>query len=298
MKKITILAALLFAVFSMSSQVTVFEDGFETYDDFAFDPITGYTQIDNDGDTTYGSATYDFTNSGYTGTAIIFNPAMTTPPAIGTAWDVRTGDKGLYFFASTGSVSGTPLNDDYFITPQIDLSSATGGSDFSFWAKSLTADFGLERFEVLLSTTGTAEGDFTNDLSGGEEMAPVDVYTEFSYDLSAYEGEQVYLAIHYVAQDSFVLQMDDFLVTTAILNVSDNAFNSFNYFVDSRSQLNLKANTPMQNVKLYNVLGQQVVSQKLANSSETINISTLNLGVYIAMVTIDGQNKSFKIVKK
>ena len=194
MKKITLLAALI-AVFSVQAQVTIWEDGFESYPDFETASIGSYTQIDMDGDATYGSTTYDFTNEGYTGTAIIWNASQTSPASTGTVYDVRTGSKGLYFFASTGSVSGTPLNNDYFITPQIDLSLSTGGTTLSFWAQSVTADFGLERFEVLLSTSGTAVGDFTVNLSGGEEMAPEGVYTEYTYDLSAYEGMQVYVAI-------------------------------------------------------------------------------------------------------
>lgn len=292
------LALAFIAGLSLNAQVTVWEDGFESYDDFAITGIGDYTQIDLDGDSTYGSTDYDFTNESYTGTGIIFNPSMTTPAATGTVWDVRTGNKGLYFFAATGDVSGTPLNNDYFITPAIDLTGAGGGTTLSFWAQSVTAQYGLERFEVLLSTTGTNVADFTENLSGGEEQAPEAVYTEFSYDLTAYEGEQVYVAIHYVAQDSFVLQMDDFLVETTTLGVGENAFQGFSHFVDNSGELHLRAANQMENITLYNVIGQQVLTQKLNNTTATVNISELTSGVYIATVSIDGQNKSFKIVKR
>ncbi|MCG2431455.1 T9SS type A sorting domain-containing protein [Aequorivita xiaoshiensis] len=53
----------------------------------------------------------------------------------------------------------------------------------------------------------------------------------------------------------------------------------------------------MNNIALYNMLGQQVVSQKLNNTNESVNISELQSGVYIATVSIDGASKSFKIVK-
>ncbi|WP_198515590.1 T9SS-dependent choice-of-anchor J family protein [Ulvibacter sp. MAR_2010_11] len=292
MKKITLLAA-FFAAFAMNSQVTVWEDSFESYSDFEIAAIGTWSQIDNDASPTYGSTNYDFTNEAYVGTAIVFNPSMTTPDASGdTAWQVRTGEKGLYMFAATSL-----LNDDYIITPQIDLSGAAGSS-FTFYAKSLTADFGLERFEVLLSTTGTAEGDFTVNLSGGELQAPVDVYTEYTYDLSAYDGMPIYIAIHYVAQDSFVFQMDDFIVEATTLGVNDNVFKGFTYFVDANNQLNLRANLPMDGVQLYNVLGQQVLSRKLSGTTEAVNISALTSGVYIASVIIDGQKRSYKIVKK
>jgi hypothetical protein len=183
------------------------------------------------------------------------------------------------------------------ITPQVDLTAATASS-LSFWAKSITDAFGLERFEVLLSTTGTAQADFTENISNGELQAPIGDYFEYSFDLSAYDGQQVYIAIHYVAQDSFLLLMDDFKVVDGTLGVASNSFNNFNYFVNANNQLNLSANTAMESLVVYNVLGQQVVSQKLANTNEIVNISALNAGLYIATVSIDGITKSFKIVKK
>ncbi len=82
------------------------------------------------------------------------------------------------------------------------------------------------------------------------------------------------------------------------LGVNDNTFNDFEYFVDANNLLNLSATNSMEKVVLFNILGQQVLSQKLSNTSETVNLSSLKTGVYIATVTIDGNSKTFKIVKK
>ena len=223
---------------------------------------------------------------------MVFNPSQTTPDATGTIWDVRTGDKGMYFFAAASF-----LNDDYLITPVIDLSGAIG-SNVSFWAKSLTADFGLERFEVLLSTTGNSVSDFTINLSGGEIQAPVDVYTEYSYDISDYDGQQVFIAIHYMGQDSFVFQTDDFKVEASTLSISDNEINGFNYFYSPQTQnLTIKANESFSNINIFNVLGQQMVNEILSSTDEEINLSLLNSGVYIANVISSGQT-TFKFVKR
>lgn len=293
MKKITLLAA-FFAVFALNAQVTVWEDSFESYDDFVFNPIGDYTQIDNDGNQTYGIQDVEFTNAGYTGTAIVFNPSMTDPVLEGN-WVPRTGEKTLNMFAATSTPNGTAENDDYIITPLIDLTNATG-SEFSMWAKSITDQFGLERIEVLLSTTGTNESDFTESLTGGVEEVPVD-FTEYSFDLSAYDGMQVYIAIHYTGQDSFALIMDDFAATAATLSVEDQLFNGFSYFVNNNT-LNLESRTPMQSVNIHNILGQQVVSQKLGNTNETVNLSGLNSGVYLATINIDGAKKTVKFAIK
>ena len=82
-----------------------------------------------------------------------------------------------------------------------------------------------------------------------------------------------------------------------VLSLQDQYFNDFNYFVDSNSQLVLKANMSLENIQLFNLPGQQVLSRKLSNTNETINIASLDTGIYIAKVSIQGKSKSFKIVK-
>lgn len=292
MKKLLLLLALV--SFTMNAQVTIYEDGFETYEDFTIGPIGDWTQIDLDASVTYGSTDYDFINESYIGTAIVFNPSMTTPPATGTAWDVRNGDKGLYFFAATSL-----LNDDYFISPPMDLAGATGSS-VSFWGKSVTDTYGLERFEVLLSTTGTAVADFTINLSGGEVQAPVDIYTEYAYDLTAYDGQQVYIAIHYMAQDSFVFQVDDFLVEAAsVSSVEDLQAQGFSYYPNPvLNSLNMRADTTIDNVSVLNLLGQEVLNASPSKIQTSINLSNLNAGVYLVNVQIGNTSGTFKVVKE
>ena len=292
MKKITLLIA-AFAAFTMNAQVTIWEESFEDYQDFDI-AILGAYQWDLDESPTYGAQNFDFENEEYVGTAIVFNSSVMTDadpndPQDRTIWNARTGEKGLYMIAATSL-----LNDDYIITPRIDLTSVNA-AQFSFWAKSLTDAYGLERFHVLLSTTSSNYFDFTVELSDGELQAPLE-YTEYSYDLSDYEGQMVYLAIHYVAQDSFVFQMDDFLVQGNILSIEDNLFNNFNHYI-TNNNLVMSASSSLENIQLYNLLGQEVFSKSLSNTNETINIASLDTGIYIAKVSIQGKSKSFKIVK-
>lgn len=79
------------------------------------------------------------------------------------------------------------------------------------------------------------------------------------------------------------------------LGVADNNFEGFNYFV-ANSILNLSANTPMQKVVLHNMLGQEVISQKLNSNTAGINLAGLKAGIYLATVSIDGASKTIKIV--
>ena len=72
---------------------------------------------------------------------------------------------------------------------------------------------------------------------------------------------------------------------------------SFDYFVDSQNHLNLSANQAFDQVQLHNLLGQQVLNQKLSAQDERIDLNSLTSGVYLAQVQIGDSSKTFKIVK-
>ncbi len=207
-----------------SQNVTLFSEGFETYSNFNISPIGGWTMLDNDGDSSYGSITYDFTNENYTGTFIVFNSSQTTPSAAGTAWDAHSGNKSYYCFDSTGNVSGTPIeNDDYIFSPQINLSGT--GSELKFWAKSLTDQYGLERFRVGISTTNTNPASFTFLTPNPYAEAPID-WTEYTYDLTSYDGNDIYITFHVVSADAFAFMLDDVTVTTNVSTTIQTAVNT------------------------------------------------------------------------
>ncbi len=178
-----------------------FQDDFESYDDFVID-FTPWTNVDVDGSTTYGMTGIDWPNVYLEQSFIIFNPSQTTPPVEDIT--PHSGSKLAACFAATA-----PPNNDWLITPLVGIAS---GYNVSFWAKSYTADYGLERFRVGVSTTGTDPGDFTIISEGDYVEAPVEAWTQFTYDLSAYDGQSIYVAIQCVSNDAFILLVDDFYI--------------------------------------------------------------------------------------
>ena len=209
----------------------LFSDGFETYPDFTITPVGGWTLIDNDGDSTYSSDASDFPNESYTGSFIVFNPSATTPVS-NAGWDAHSGSKGYYCFNATGSVSGTPVNDDYAITPQIALNGTN--SELKFWAKSLTDNYnGGERFKVEISTTNTNASSFTT-ISPAPYTVPPLTWTEYTYDLSSYDGQDIYVAIHVISADEFVFFLDDISVTADVTTLVQTEVNT-----TSADQINL-----------------------------------------------------------
>ncbi|MCB5247076.1 MAG: choice-of-anchor J domain-containing protein, partial [Candidatus Cloacimonetes bacterium] len=177
-----------------------FNDGFETYADFAltFDP---WMLLDVDQSTTYGMTGITWPNAYAAQAYMIFNPSATTPPVTDAA--THGGSKMAACFAST-----TPPNNDWLISP---LVTPAAGDFLNFYAKSYTAQYGLERFKVGVSTGGTTPADFTIISGASYVQAPVD-WTQYSYDLSAYAGQQIRFGIQCVSNDAFIFFVDDVTV--------------------------------------------------------------------------------------
>lgn len=181
------------------------DDGFELYTDFALS-FGNWSQYDLDEDVTFGSAAYNFLNEYYTGSFIIFQPAATTPPATDPAWQAHTGIQ----FAACFAANPGP-NNDWLITPQLKVAA---GDQLSFYHKSVVDTYGLERFKVGISTTGANTADFTIITPSPYLQSPI-VWTQYTYDLSSYENQEIYIAINVVSDDAFIFMLDDFVVTDA-----------------------------------------------------------------------------------
>ena len=191
----------------------IISDGFETYPDFSFE-FGPWTMVDLDTSTTYGIDGVDFLNSGIAMSYIVFNPSMTTPALTDEAYVAYEGDKYVVAFAST-----TPTNNDWMITPAFTIDEE---ADVSFTAKSITDQYGLERFKVLVSTGSTNPNDFTVISGDAYVTAPL-TWTDYSYNLDAYAGQTIRVAIQCVSDDAFMFMLDNFKVTAP--NGTDNSNN-------------------------------------------------------------------------
>lgn len=95
--------------------------------------------------------------------------------------------------------------DNWLISPKLDLKGL-----LKFWVQ--TPPYLPDSYEVKLSTTGTDVADFTVTL---KELAAVaadddEEWTEVTIDLSAYAGQQGYIAIHHQCYGQSYLLVDDF----------------------------------------------------------------------------------------
>lgn len=106
--------------------------------------------------------------------------------------------------ASAWSWSTNAYNaNNWLITPQV-----TFVNSLKFWVR--TAGQWPDSYEVLLSTTGNAESNFTVTLQAMATAPTNDQWNEVAIDLSAYKGQTGYIAIHHVSEDCNYLLIDDF----------------------------------------------------------------------------------------
>ncbi|AWA28670.1 hypothetical protein HYN48_00430 [Flavobacterium magnum] len=110
-------------------------------------------------------------------------------------------------------VYDSDAHDDYLVTPAITV--AAGVNDyFSFWGRSLDPDY-PEVIDLKLSTTGANATDFTVTLQADVAPASGESYYKFSYDLTAYVGQTVYIAFYSATTDKFIFEVDD-VVSSAL----------------------------------------------------------------------------------
>ena len=270
----------------------VWRDNFECYDPFAIDNIGAWVSYDLDGGTTWGANDLDFANESYIGSGIVFNyPLAVSTGGDISVWNSYEGNQGLYFFAS-GANSTTFPNNDWMISPEFTIDGITS-PQLTFWAKSVTDQYGLERFKIAVGNS-TNYNDF-NIISAGNYIEAPTEWTQYQFDLSAYEGQSIRIAINYVGNDSFVLQMDSFLVE-GTLGINDSELTNISYFYNiALKQLELSSIELIKNVKVYNLLGQNILSRDIDETSYILDLSNLETSIYIVKINgISGQ-KSFKL---
>ena len=232
----------------------------------------------------------------------------------GTAWiqqELELQPLVPSFFATNGT--NTAQKEDYLFSPAINM---TAGNTYDISVTYNGANSGdqiaNEALEVLVAqgttvadaNAGTSVYTDTGIPQNGEELADVET--------QAFTGTGQYTPTtsgdyHVVLKSTgspaplgtstgFLLVFEYSVDET--LSVDEFDTFSFDYFVDAQNHLNLSANKAFDQVQLHNLLGQQVLNQKLSAQDERIDLNSLTTGVYLAKVQINDVTKAFKIVIK
>jgi len=138
-------------------------------------------------------------------------------------WKVSNGMPSTGEYSVNISDEGSAIrNNDLLITPALKI--ADGREDVISYRIRENAIFyqDVQNWEVLLSTTGTEESDFTELLDVGVNYECVySTPRTFEYNLDAYDGKVVYVAIRFKAMtESYQIFLDDFILPE--LFIADN----------------------------------------------------------------------------
>ena len=180
------------------------------------------------------------------------------------AYDPSTAQDGVDNYMSSESWNGSPLTpNNYAVSPVIDV---TGASDLllEYMVGGQDPSFSAENYTVYVST-GNTIADFENTDTSvtvsftenlGDDPAAAGELVSRTLDVSSLAGAtNLYIVFrHHDVSDEFIINFDN-VSLSGVLSVNDQAFNGFTYFVDNSNMLNLRANSAMQSVELYNVLG-------------------------------------------
>ncbi len=261
---------------------TSFTYDFESCTAWVVDNFSPCSTYDGDGFPTYGITNVSFTNSGYTGSYIAFQN--------GTAngFTAHGGTK----FGCCMTAGSNGANNDWFITPAVAISNNT---TFSFWARSANNTYGLEQFRVAVSTDDQnytyIAGSTTSSIS-----APVE-WTQFTYDLSSYAGQTLYIAIICVSNDVFAFFIDDINISGILSAESENFDNNVNIYPNPAKDI-VTVSLPDDNahIDIVNVLGQVVKSVNATSANETISLEGMERGMYFFSIKMQDKTITKKVI--
>ena len=185
------------------------------------------------------------------------------------------------------------------ITAEYDLSRATSATvtfDLVFQEDQDETQGGeILVIQVFDEFTGTEVGfldEFNDSLEGIETM---------TYDISAYVSETTSLRFTYNNQNTpgAYAGVDNFVIDAVLSTDDNNTIEGFQMFPNpATNELNISSSNNIDNVTVFNMLGQVVIDQTVGATSQSINVSALQTGAYLLQVTANGRTGTYKFAKR
>ncbi|MCU0850798.1 MAG: immune inhibitor A, partial [Candidatus Thermoplasmatota archaeon] len=196
--------------------------------------------------TLYGVSESEFYTYGFEDWVPYTPPVF--PPSGWAVYNVNTGN--AWVSSTSGYRTGTgcaKCTYDYAVQPNDDWL-ATGpivvapGEYFSLWVD--TYSYGDDEYEIYMSTTGNTPADFlAGTLLQGVYYPVPTVYTQYTFDMSAYAGQTVWFAIRYTGWYAWYIWVDDVHLPDGSFQGFEGSGNNFpgwvNYQYGSSSTYNM-----------------------------------------------------------
>ena len=247
--------------------------------------IPGYQNLDLDNAANWGWTNVDYPTEGQAAGWIVFDPQLCNPAISDIS--AFSGDQMLM---SAACVS--PPNNDWLISPYLNLGD---NATLSLKARSYTSLYGMERMRVLISNTDTSPESF-KALHPAEYLEVPASWQEYSFELSAYAGENVYFAIVCVSLDAMALFIDDISLISegGHLDNDDPQYSVAgvrNYPNPSRSSFKLSSEGSFE-ASIYNIRGQLL---HRINADKNFDSASLKLASGLYLIRIKDASRQYTL---
>lgn len=259
---------------------------FEQCSDFSVNYLNPqWTLLDEDKNYPYGMDGVNFPYAGTPFAFIVFNPEQTTPPM--QASSAHQPFSGERFGASFSSQDGA--NNDWLISPKLRLPKQNARA--SFEVKSYTDAYGLESYNVLVSTKGNDPKDFVQ--IGKTRTAPSGDWEHVEIDLSEYAGYEIYFAIQCVSNNAFMFMIDDIVISKPAASETETAMLEGLQLFPNPSTTEIHISNYSSDIlgfTICDVLGSVLYHEEgLKTRQVTYHVENLTSGIYMARVrTMEG----------
>lgn len=208
---------------------------------------------------------------------------------------VPNGISGSQMAFCTWTTGGATSNDQWIITPQITISA---NYNLNFWVRKFGSY--ADQITVKVSTTDAQPASFTAVVGDLIYVVLDSGWVQSNYSLNAYAGQNIYIAFQeHVADnatDGAAMFLDNVQVSVNAGIDSPEHASSFRIYPNPVSDnLNIETKSVINNVRIANILGSEVLNQKVGENKVRINTSEFNQGVYFVTIETANGNVTRKI---
>lgn len=213
-----------------------------------------------------------------------------------TEWQYEAyeGD-GCAMSASYINDVGALNPDNWLITPALIIPSQ--GAKVSWYVAAQDGDYPAETYNVMVSTTPNNLNSFTSIFS---ETLESDAWEMRTANIpSNFNGQNVYVAFrHHDVTDMFWMKIDNLSVTAGV-GVEEHEANATIFPNPANNVLNINANSMINRVEVYNMMGQLVGMYEANDVNTQINTTAFANGVYTVKIETENgtMTKKFTVAR-
>ena len=264
----------------------IFSLDFELPSDYSqfFPP---WSNLDLDGIDTYSSSDFDFPGEGSAFGFMAFNPAdAAVASPIATP---HGGDRcGMAICPRDESAAN-----NWLISDKVTIGT---GSEFKLWVLSpKTSSWGTETYNILVSTTDNNTTSFSAIATG--EDAPSS-WTQKTYSLSSYSGQDIYVAIQHTSANKFMFWVDDIEITGATTDNQIVENKNISIYPNPTNGMIILTNALNSDIQISDINGRVIISKHIDTNNQQLDISNFDKGTYIVKIIDNNTVTIRKIIKE